>query len=111
MAHQHPLFPQNPERSPKPGQDGSEAGPGPARSFHWMARLETVIRIVVRLYLGLLVFALPWLAFWTQNNLFTYSPVLHALATNGFVRGVFSGLGLLNVILALMEAKAAPELR
>ena len=75
-----------------------------------MARVEAIIRILVRLYLGLLVLALPWLPFWSQNNLFTYSPGLLALGASGFFRGVFSGLGLLNVILAVIEAKNAPEL-
>ncbi len=75
-----------------------------------MARVEAIIRILVRLYLGLLVMALPWLPFWSQNNLFTYSPWLLALGASGFFRGVFSGLGLLNVILATIEAKNAPEL-
>ena len=78
--------------------------------IHWMARVEAIIRILVRLYLGLLVMALPWLSFWSQNNLFTYSPGLLALGASGFFRGVFSGLGLLNVILAVIEAKHAPEL-
>ncbi len=75
-----------------------------------MARLEALIRVLVRLYLGLLVMALPWLQFWAQNNLFTYNSVLFLLAHNGFVRGMVSGLGLLNVILAVLEAKNAREL-
>ena len=75
-----------------------------------MARVEALIRILVRLYLGLLVFALPWLAFWSQNNLFTYDPLLQRLAVSGFVRGMVSGLGLLNIILAVLEAKHSREL-
>ncbi len=75
-----------------------------------MARIEAIIRVIVRLYLGLLVFALPWLPFWTQNNLFTYNPLLFTLAASGFVRGLFSGLGLLNIILAVVEAKHARAL-
>lgn len=66
-----------------------------------------MVRILVRLYLGLIVFLLPWLSFWTQNNLFTYNPTLMTLADNGFVRGVVSGLGLLNIVLAVVEAKRA----
>ena len=76
-----------------------------------MARVEAIVRILVRLYLGLLLLALPWLPFWTQNNLFTYDPLLLTLASSGFVRGIFSGLGLLNIALAVLEAKNARELR
>ncbi|RRA47952.1 hypothetical protein D1Y84_06275 [Acidipila sp. EB88] len=70
-----------------------------------MTLVERVIRILVRLYLGLLVGALPWLTFWTQNNLFTYDPLLLTLAGSGFVRGAVSGLGLLNIVCAAIEAK------
>jgi formate-dependent nitrite reductase membrane component NrfD len=109
MAQQPDLFPPNP-RNPGPGaQPGRGSSASPQR-VHWMARVEAIIRVVVRLYLGLLVLALPWLPFWTENNLFTYSPLLFTLATNGFVRGLFSGLGLLNVILAVLEAKHARAL-
>ncbi len=69
-----------------------------------MARVESIVRIVVHLYLGLLVLVLPWLAFWTQNNLFTYDPVLLTLASSGFVRGAVSGLGLLTIALAVLDA-------
>ena len=65
-----------------------------------MARVELVVRIVVQLYLGLLVLVLPWLGFWTQNNIWTYSPILLALGASGFFRGLVSGLGLLNILLA-----------
>lgn len=71
-----------------------------------MTRVEFGVRLVVRLYLGGLIFMLPWLGFWTQNNLFTYSPTLMALAGNGFVRGLVSGLGLLNIVLVLLELRA-----
>ncbi len=68
-------------------------------------RIETMIRILVRLYLGVIVVALPWLPIWEQNNLFTYSPALAWLGDNGFVRGLVSGLGLLNILLAVLETK------
>jgi formate-dependent nitrite reductase membrane component NrfD len=108
MAQQPNLFPPN---SP----DARQAGTSPesdvsARPIRWVRRIEAIIRILVRLYLGLLVLVLPWLPFWTQNNLFTYDPILLTLASSGFVRGVISGLGLLGIILAVLEAKNAPEL-
>ena len=106
MAEQPNLFPPNP---PDPIRPRREAAP-PGGRIHWMARVEAIIRILVRLYLGMLVMALPWLPYWAQNNLFTYSPGLLALAGSGFFRGVFSGLGLLNIILAIVEAKNAREL-
>jgi hypothetical protein len=112
MAEQPQLF------SPQPPENRPDNGPGGARlqqrvqpsaverqASSAMARIETIIRILVRLYLGAIVLVLPWLSFWTQNNLFTYSPALMWLADNGFARGLVSGLGLLNIILAVMETK------
>lgn len=116
MAQQPNLFPPNPPGPPRP--PANRAGqPHPsqnaelsARPIPILARVEVIVRIIVRLYLGLLVLALPWLPLWTQNNLFTYSPVLLTLADSGFFRGMVSGLGLLNIILAALQAKNAPEL-
>lgn len=104
MAQQPELFPPNPRHSGE-RDDSRRPDPAPRSGPHWMARVEAIIRIIVRLYLGLLVLVLPWLPFWTQNNLFTYSPLLLPMATSGFIRGMFSGLGLLNIILAVWEVK------
>jgi hypothetical protein len=122
MAQQPNLFP-NPPESPGPRPPGSvasrarvQSSPGKqnpeisTRPISILARVEVIVRIIVRLYLGLLILVLPWLPFWMQNNLFTYSPFLLTLAGSGFFRGVVSGLGLLGVILAVVEAKNAPEL-
>ena len=111
MAEQPQLFssqsPESPDSSPVgvPLQPQVQA-PAPRRQVSSaMARIETIVRILVRLYLGAIVLVLPWLSFWTQNNLFTYSPALTWLADDGFVRGLVSGLGLLNIIMAVMETK------
>jgi hypothetical protein len=59
---------------------------------------------MVRLYLGLILFFLPWLHVWMFNRFFLYyAPVAH-VAQNGAVRGMVSGLGLLNLWIALAEA-------
>ena len=69
----------------------------------WLRRTELLVRVIVRLYLGLLIIALPWMRFWTENGLFSYSKSTALLAGSGFARGVVSGLGVLNVIIALQE--------
>ncbi len=115
MAQQPDLFPPNPHDPNTADRLPKRTGvPGPeqhiSQHIPWMVRVEAIIRILVRLYLGLLVLALPWLPFWTQNNLFTYDSLLLTLASSGFVRGMVSGLGLLNVLMAMLEAKNAREL-
>ncbi len=95
-----------------PAGTPQEAAPRPQLPpLPWMSLVEIWVSIVVQLYLGLLIFALPWLHFWTENSLFTYGPLLLALGSSGFVRGAVSGLGLLNVYLACLEALRARRLR
>jgi hypothetical protein len=72
---------------------------------NWLRQLERVLRILVRLYLGLLVCFAPWYAqAWDENPLFSQPPVLHHIIVMGAVRGLVSGLGLLNLWIALSES-------
>jgi hypothetical protein len=41
--------------------------------------------------------------FWEQNPLFLRYPTLAVIAANGAVRGIISGLGLLNLWYALQD--------
>jgi hypothetical protein len=70
----------------------------------WLRRLDLFLRVIVRLYLGLLVIVLPWTHLWDENHLFTLVPQIAWLAANGAVRGIVSGLGLLNVWIAVSDA-------
>lgn len=59
---------------------------------------------MVRLYLGLILFFLPWTHLWMLNRFFLYYSAVAHFTQNGAVRGVVSGLGLLNLWIALAEA-------
>jgi len=71
---------------------------------HWLQRADIFLRVMVRLYLGLILFFLPWTRFWTLNRFFLYFAVIARIAQNGAVRGIVSGLGLLNFWIAISEA-------
>jgi hypothetical protein len=111
MEHQPNLFSHEPPAGTQQEAAKAPAPRPPLPQLPWMSLIEIWVSIVVQLYLGLLIFALPWLHFWTENSLFTYSPVLLAFGSSGFVRGAVSGLGLLNVYLACAEAIRARRLR
>lgn len=85
-----------PDSSGEPGRE--------SRDMLWLRRLELFLRVVVRLYLGLLLVALPWMHFWDENHFFVLYPRLGALGQSGAVRGLISGLGLLNIWIAASEA-------
>jgi hypothetical protein len=57
------------------------------------------------MYIGLAICYAPWShAFWDQNPLFLRFPALGAIASVGAVRGIVSGLGLLNLWIAFQDA-------
>ncbi len=90
----------------------SEPGPAPiADALHpqripgWLVRAELFLRVMLRMYIGLAVCYAPWSSlFWDQNPLFLQFPTLGIYAANGAVRGIVSGLGLLNLWIAFQDA-------
>lgn len=74
------------------------------RSTHWLHRADLLLRVIIRLYIGFILVFLPWTHLWALNRFFLYySPIAH-LTQSGAFRGVVSGLGLLNLWIAISEA-------
>jgi hypothetical protein len=77
----------------------------PQRIPRWLERGELFLRVLLRMYIGLAVCYAPWShMFWDQNPLFLRFPTLGIYAANGAVRGIISGLGLLNLWIAFHDA-------
>jgi len=66
-----------------------------------MSRIVRVPILLVWLVLGLILIAVPWSDVWDTNYLFYQYPALGLLLKNPFLRGAISGLGFMNVLLAL----------
>ena len=82
----------------------------PQRIPRWLERSELFLRVLLRMYIGLAIFVAPWWPlFWDQNPLFVQFPTLAVYAANGAVRGVVSGLGLLNLWIAFRDALHARD--
>lgn len=78
--------------------------PASQRIPRWLERAELILRVLLRMYIGLAICYAPWShIFWDQNPLFVQFPTLSVLAANGAVRGIVSGLGLLNLWIALQD--------
>lgn len=71
---------------------------------HWLPRIDLFLRVIIRLYVGVLVLLLPWTHLWQENRFLNASPQLAHLATLGVIRGIVSGIGLLNLWIALSDA-------
>jgi hypothetical protein len=92
-----------PESSPDPVRE-QPSEPAPQRIPKWLERLELLLRVMLRMYIGLAVCCVPWVpAFWDRNPLFMQFPTLAHMAAHGAVRGLISGLGLLNLWYALQD--------
>ena len=90
---------EKPEASALPQTPDWSNAPAPL----WMQRLSIVILVVFCLYVGVLVFLLPWTRYWNENQyLLAFSP-FGRLLDSGFMRGLISGLGLLDVWIGVSE--------
>jgi hypothetical protein len=71
----------------------------------WLQRLSLFVLVLFCVYLGVLVMILPW---WTRvwdNNVFIGShPMLATVLHNGAVKGLISGMGLLDIWIGISEA-------
>lgn len=77
----------------------------PQRIPRWLEKSELFLRVLLRMYIGLAVCYVPWSSmFWDQNPIFLQFPTLSIYAANGAVRGIVSGLGLLNLWIAFHDA-------
>jgi len=76
----------------------------PTRGQIWMHRLLVLLFVFVCAAAGVLLVILPWTAEWTDNILLLHYPDLRSIVTNGFFRGVCSGLGLLDIWIGFSEA-------
>jgi hypothetical protein len=95
--------------SPAPDSGTSPTAPNEIHSQQripsWLVRAELMLRIMLRIYIGLMVFCAPWAPmFWDQNPLFVQFPTLSVYAAHGAIRGLVSGLGLLNLWIAFQDA-------
>jgi hypothetical protein len=83
----------------------SGSSEGPQRIPPWLERAELFLRVLLRMYIGIAVCYAPWSRlFWDQNPLFLQFPSVGVLAAHGAVRGLISGLGLLNLWIAFRDA-------
>jgi|SRR5579875_1502265 len=102
--HRWMIMPPQPNLSPSVPPQGSASPRHAPAPPSWMLRAEFFLRVMVRLYVGLIVLVLPWTHFWTENRLFLYFAGAAKFAMNGAVRGLVSGLGILNIWIAISDA-------
>ena len=115
------LMPSQPHLFPEPVAPEPTSASGSVRSGHdssapetkrtggtapvWLQRMSLFILVLFCVYLGVLVTVLPWWSrLWDHNSWILARPALSAVLGNGAVRGLISGLGLLDIWIGISEA-------
>ena len=74
-----------------------------------MNRILRALTVVLLFELGALLLYLPWSRFWERNYFLFHYPSLMPLALHPSVRGLVSGLGVLDIFVALGLLQSRPE--
>ncbi len=73
-----------------------------------MNRLLRVLLILVCFEMGALLLFIPWLNSWESNYFLTRYPALIPVLLHPAARGAISGLGILNILLAVSMIRRRP---
>jgi hypothetical protein len=68
--------------------------------------VTTFLSVSSALLMGLVLVVCPWTSLWDTNYLLQLHPLLRDLMLNPYLRGAVSGLGLVNLMLAVLEVHA-----
>jgi len=69
--------------------------------FSFMNKVLRAVVIVLCFELGALLLYLPWSNLWEQNYFLAHFPSLTVIALHPSVRGLVSGLGVLDIVVAI----------
>jgi hypothetical protein len=81
-----------------------QPAPKPNRSHRWLQRVWLVVFVLFCLEVGILLTVLPWTRLWSDNALLNGFPMVKQFLNNNFVRGIVSGLGLVDIWMGVVEA-------
>jgi hypothetical protein len=76
----------------------------PKRPHVWIQRIWLVVFVLFCLEVGIILTALPWTRIWTENSLLLGYPQVREFLMQNFVRGLVSGLGLVDIWMGVAEA-------
>lgn len=102
----------SPEPGPHKGSITEPNGPllvmpqpqKPTRWELWRSRTFLAIIVLFWLEIGIILIVAPWTPFWENNSLLLGFPSLREFFMDSFVRGLVSGLGLVDIWMAIAEA-------
>jgi hypothetical protein len=85
----------------RPARPGSNR---PSTAELWLCRVRVLALVFFCATVGVILVILPWRPEWTDNGLLLGWPGLRTFMSHGFVRGLCSGLGLVDIWIGFWEA-------
>ena len=76
----------------------------PKRRQLWLKRFWLVVFVLFCLEVGIILTVVPWTRVWAENSLLLGHPRIHDWLQQNFVRGLISGLGLVDIWMGIAEA-------
>jgi hypothetical protein len=76
----------------------------PTQSHRWLQRLWLVVFVLFCLEVGIILTVLPWTRLWSDNSLLASVPRLKEFLGYNFVRGLVTGIGLVDIWMGVVEA-------
>lgn len=83
-----------------------EQAPERASGYGWRGRVAALAYIFVCFELGMFLLLIPWLDLWERSYFAALTPPWSGVWNNPYLRGAVSGLGLINLCIALSELLA-----
>ena len=80
--------------------NGSPHSETSANGRSFLTRLIRVLAMLFLFEVGVVLLFLPWLSLWDQNFFLIHYPTLRPFLLNPSVRGVITGLGALDIVVA-----------
>ena len=83
----------------------------PANGAHplplWLRRVMLFVFVAFAVEIGMFLVVVPWYdggRLWSENSLLLHFPTLRAFLAQDFIRGIVSGLGLIDIWVGIWEA-------
>jgi hypothetical protein len=87
------------------------ADAAPARVPHplplWLRRVMLFIFVAFAVEIGMFLVVVPWYdsgRLWSENSLLLHFPTIRAFLAQDFIRGLVSGIGLIDIWVGIWEA-------
>ncbi len=68
--------------------------------------MTTLLSVASSCLVGIVLILAPWSDLWEMNYVLQLHPAVRAVMLSAFTRGAVTGLGLVNVLLAALDARA-----